>query len=69
MAAADDSGMVNTGSADGFLQVENGAAMWRDDTFDCTLKFAITDDAVTIQQEGPCGFGINVIADGRYVKK
>lgn len=68
-SAPDDSGMVNTGSAEGQLHPENGHAEWRDDEFDCTLYFTISDSNVMVQQQGMCGFGMNVTAEGVYVRQ
>lgn len=65
----DESGMVNSGSAEGLLHPENGSAVWKDDEFDCTLGFAISDSTVTVQQQGGCGFGMNVSAEGTYIRK
>ncbi|KAF0163571.1 MAG: hypothetical protein FD157_2901 [Rhodocyclaceae bacterium] len=59
----------NTGEADGSLVVAGNAYTYQNAELDCLLTFRIAGNAVAVTQEGICGFGMNVSAEGTYRKQ
>lgn len=59
----------NTGSADGDLMAAGNSYTWRDAELECLLTFRPTASGISVAQEGMCGFGMGVIADGTYRKQ
>lgn len=65
-----DGKMANSGTADGEAKIEGDTAIFTLEDFeDCriTLKFPRAG-RLEVAQEGGCGFGFNVSADGTYRK-
>jgi uncharacterized protein len=63
-------GQVHTGETCGTLAIDPaGVGVFRDAELDCMLRFVFRADAATISQEGTCGFGLNVSAEGQYRKR
>lgn len=58
----------NMGEAEGTASLQGNVARWRNEAFDCKLEFRFGDNAVEVAQQGPCGFGLNVTAAGRYAR-
>ncbi|MDP1612795.1 MAG: DUF4352 domain-containing protein [Sulfuritalea sp.] len=56
----------NTGEADGMLTPAGSAYTYRNADFDCLLTFRPSSTGISVVQEGMCGFGMNVSADGIY---
>jgi hypothetical protein len=59
----------NTGEAAGTLTVEGEVFTYRDAEFDCLLTFRIAENGIAVTQKGLCGFGMNVSAEGNYLKQ
>ncbi|MGH9903558.1 MAG: hypothetical protein ACRD68_17265 [Pyrinomonadaceae bacterium] len=59
-------GDVNVGEASGVVPLEGDTAVYTDENCRITMRFA--GRRAHISQEGNCGFGLNVTADGVYVK-
>ena len=62
-------GQGNTGEATGALQVQGENLLFKDAEFDCLLSFNKTKNGIHIKQDGGCGFGLNVFAEGDYQKR
>jgi hypothetical protein len=65
-----DGKMANTGIADGEALIEGDTAIFKLEDFEeckITMKF-LTGGKLRVSQEGSCGFGFNVSADGTYRK-
>ena len=61
---------ANVGSIDGEAEIEGDTAVFADNEYgECaiTIKF-VKPGAIKVSQEGDCGFGFNVMADGNYRK-
>lgn len=61
---------ANVGSAEGEAEIEGDTAVFTDSEYgECTItiKF-VKPGAINVAQEGDCGFGFNVTADGNYRK-
>lgn len=61
---------ANLGSTEGEAEIEGDTAVFMDDEYgECaiTIKF-LKPGAIAVSQEGDCGFGLNVSADGNYRK-
>ncbi len=58
----------NTGEAEGTIHPREGIAVWKDAAFGCELTFRWLGQGVQIAQDGTCGFGAGVVADGVYAK-
>ncbi len=59
----------NTGEATGVL-ISNGTLLtYKDTEMDCLLTLSPNANSINITQEGSCGFGMNVVADGNYLKQ
>ena len=59
----------NTGEATGVLISDGNLFTYKDTEMDCLLTLSPTDNSIQISQEGFCGFGMNVLADGNYLKQ
>ena len=59
----------NTGEATGVLISDGNLFTYKDTEMDCLLTLSPTDNNIKISQEGFCGFGMNVLADGDYLKQ
>lgn len=61
-------GNVNDGDVSGEVPLEGNVANYQGDDPDerCSLSFKFAPEAVSVSQEGTCGMGMNVIADGTY---
>ena len=59
----------NTGEAAGVLISDGNLFTYKDTEMDCLLTLSPTADSIKINQEGFCGFGMNVVADGNYLKQ
>lgn len=59
----------NTGEATGVLISDGNLFTYKDTEMDCLLTLSPTADSIKINQEGLCGFGMNVVADGNYLKQ
>ena len=58
----------NTGEAEGVLQPREGMAVWKNEDFGCELRFRWQGNAVKLEQQGGCGFGMGVDGSGEYVR-
>jgi hypothetical protein len=56
----------NIGEIGGTVEVRNGKAVFKDADTECTLSMTFKGDKLDVAQEGSCGFGHNVNADGAY---
>ncbi len=52
------------GEAEGVVELEKDLALYKEEG--CVLAMTFAGDTVTINQQGDCGFGHNVRADGTY---
>jgi hypothetical protein len=59
----------NTGEATGVLVSDGSLLTYKDAEMDCLLTLSPLADSMQINQEGICGFGMNVVADGNYLKQ
>jgi hypothetical protein len=58
----------NTGEAEGLLRPSEGVAVWKNEEFECELRFRWQGNAVKLEQKGMCGFGMGVDGSGVYVR-
>ena len=58
----------NTGEVEGVVQPRDGMAVWKNEDFGCELRFNWQGNAVKLEQQGECGFGMGVDASGVYVR-
>jgi len=56
----------NIGEIGGTVEIHNGKALFKDADAECTLGMTFKGDKLDVTQEGSCGFGHNVNADGAY---
>jgi hypothetical protein len=56
----------NIGEIGGTVAVHKGKALFKDDEAECALGMTFKGDRLDVTQEGSCGFGHNVSADGAY---
>lgn len=56
----------NTGEAEGALTGTGSVYIYRNVEFDCLLSLRGAGDTITVKQNGMCGFGMNVSAEGVY---
>jgi len=56
----------NIGEIGGTVEVRNGKALFKDTDAECTLGMTFKGDRLDVTQEGSCGFGHNVNAEGAY---
>jgi hypothetical protein len=59
----------NTGEATGVLISNGNLLIYKDAEMDCLLTLSPNATSIKINQEGSCGFGMNVVADGSYLKQ
>jgi|GEM_PF-2962474 len=59
----------NTGEATGVLISNGNLLIYKDTEMDCLLTLSPNANSINISQEGSCGFGMNVVADGSYLKQ
>ena len=63
----------NSGEISGEVEITDGKGVFKNDEYgECILEFVFTDNSVTISHgEGgyECGFGMNVAANGTFVRK
>lgn len=59
----------NTGEATGVLISNGKLLMYKDTEMDCLLTLSPNANSIKITQEGSCGFGMNVMADGSYLNQ
>ncbi len=62
------SGIPNTGDISGTAVLDGQRAMFRDLASDCALTLTFGERQVQVAQQGSCGFGLGVVADGAYAK-
>lgn len=62
--------MANTGEGGGIAKIEGDTATFKPDGAEdeCQITLKFTDGKLVVTQEGFCGFGHNVTADGTYKK-
>ena len=62
--------MANTGTGDGTAQIEGDTAIFKPDVSDdeCKITMKFTKGKLVVDQQGICGFGHNVMANGTYRK-
>lgn len=62
--------MANEGAASGIAHIEGDTAIFRPDGVDedCTITLKFRRNKLIVTQDGNCGFGLNVTADGTYKK-
>lgn len=58
----------NTGEAEGELAANGDALTYSNLDMDCVLTLRPSGEGIAVNQEGLCGFGINVSAEGPYRK-
>jgi len=56
----------NIGEIGGTTDLHNGKAVFKDADADCLLTMSFSGAKLKVEQEGGCGFGANVRADGTY---
>jgi hypothetical protein len=56
----------NIGEIGGTVPLKNGKAVYQDTELACKLAMTFKGDTLEVEQEGDCGFGANVRADGTY---
>jgi len=54
------------GEIGGTADLHNGKAVFKDKEADCTLAMSFSGNKLKVKQEGNCGFGANVYANGTY---
>jgi len=57
---------MNTGELSGEVPLSGNAATYVDKEFDCTVSFNFSPGSLVLNQNGPCGMGLNVSAGGTY---
>lgn len=62
--------MANTGEGSGIAFIQGATAIFKPDGADddCRITMTFADAELIVEQEGTCGFGMNVTATGRYKK-
>lgn len=58
----------NTGEAEGELIPNGESYRYQNPDLDCQLVFQVKSNSIAIVQDGMCGFGMNVSAEGMYQK-
>jgi hypothetical protein len=59
----------NVGPGDRAVPIKNNLAVFTDPEYpDCRITIAFTKISASAKQEGSCGFGLNVFADGTFLK-
>jgi hypothetical protein len=61
---------ANTGEAEGIAFIEGDTAIFKPDGAgeECQMTLKFTRGKLVVTQEGSCGFGLNVTAEGTYRK-
>ena len=61
---------ANTGEGNGTAKIEGNSAIFKPEGAedDCKITLKFTKGKLVVSQEGFCGFGHNVMADGTYKK-
>jgi hypothetical protein len=57
---------TNVGAVSGEVPLEGNAASYSDEDADCKLGFKFTPRKLVVSQDGTCGMGLNVSANGTY---
>ena len=57
---------ANVGEVAGEAPLQGGAAAYADPDNDCALAFKFSGETLAVSQDGTCGMGLNVSADGTY---
>ena len=62
--------MANTGDGSGIAAIEGDTAIFRPEGVEeeCRIVLKFEDGKLIVKQEGTCGFGAGVVADGTYRK-
>lgn len=63
---------ANTGEGSGIAHIEGDTALFKPDEAsgeDCAITMRFADKKLLVTQQGICGFGMNVSAEGTYRKK
>lgn len=62
--------MANTGQGGGIATIEGDTAVFRPEGAEeeCKITMKFTGGKLVVKQEGTCGFGNRVVADGTYKK-
>lgn len=62
--------MANTGTGNAIAHIEGDTAIFKPDDSDdeCKITMKFTKGKLVVDQEGICGFGHNVMANGTYRK-
>ena len=62
--------MANTGEGSGIAFIEGDTATFKPDGSeeDCKITMKFREGKLRVEQEGGCGFGLNVTANGTYKK-
>ena len=63
--------MANTGSGSGIAMIEGDTAIFKPEGVDddeCKITMKFTGGKLVVDQEGGCGFGAHVVANGTYRK-
>jgi hypothetical protein len=62
--------MANTGEGSGIAFIEGDTATFKPDGSeeDCKITMKFREGKLIVEQEGGCGFGLNVTANGTYKK-
>lgn len=65
---ADGTKMANTGEGDGIAIIEGEQATFKPEGAEdeCAIKMKFAGRKLLVEQQGVCGFGHNVTADGTY---
>jgi hypothetical protein len=63
-------GTANTGEAHGIARIEGDTALFEPRGLGrCRITMKFVRAKLVVDQDGACGFGLNVTADGTYTKK
>jgi hypothetical protein len=57
---------TNVGEVSGEVPLDGSAASYADEDADCKLTFKFGASKLVVSQDGTCGMGLNVSADGTY---
>jgi hypothetical protein len=62
--------MANTGEGSGIAFIEGDTATFKPDGSeeDCKITMRFREGKLIVEQEGGCGFGLNVTANGTYMR-
>lgn len=62
-------GATRVGEAEGVVPLQGNTAVYETNEPDCKITMKFMSNRVTVSQEGGCGFGVNVTANGTYIKR